>query len=336
MAGSRTTDIYRTIPESQQREFFEVIKQQSKLEQQRAFEFESSSSPRFDSHVRRLEILKSTPVGLVFPQSLYLSVIDVETGIASTGHSFEPSPSSREPIFVTSELKWWKQKYILPPSFKVFPRGADVPNRKALRAGDLATGEIVGLPPSPNHENFQSTSNVSLARSKDQKPYPLAEIKYKGWQGLTRMATFLTLYNMTPESHYQYTYSPVLTEDLDSTPDIRTRYAIARTGWKREYTLNPCAYQWRAPTLCEKKELFSVPYMDDASPVGHGNLILENADAEIVAVYKQRRDYEVLGSLTVFLDNGILSGKISLEAVVASCLAVVVYERVGWQNLLGR
>lgn len=335
MAGSRTADIHRTIPESQQRELFEVVQQQSQLEQQRAFEFESGPSPRLDSHVRRLKILKSTPVGLVFPQSLYLSVIDVETGIASTGHSFEPSPSSSEPIFVTSELKWWKQKCILPPSFKVFPPSAHVQHKEAQRGEDGATGEIVGLPKSPNHESINSTSNVSLTGSKDQKPYPLAEIKYKGWQGLTRMSTLLTLYNMTPESHYQHADAPVLTQDLDSTPDIRSRYAIARTGWKREYTLTPGGYQWRAPTLREKKELFSTPALDDASLVGHGNLILENADAEVVAVYKQQRDYDVLGNLTVFLENGITNGKISLEAVVASCLAVVVYERVGWQNLLG-
>jgi len=80
----------------------------------------------------------------------------------------------------------------------------------------------------------------------------------------------------------------------------------------------------------------AIPAVDDGHPCASGNLVLSDPRSRLVAVYKQRRDYDVLGALTVFPDALHGAGPpVSIEAVVASCLAVVMYERVGWQNLLG-
>ena len=40
-----------------------------------------------------------------------------------------------------------------------------------------------------------------------------------------------------------------------------------------------------------------------------------------------------LGGLTVFTEN--LNENVPIEVVVSSCLAVVMYERLGWQNMFG-
>jgi hypothetical protein len=360
MARPRATHRHRTVSEPEQREFCEVDQQQQQQQhdEQRGFEFDSAQG--LDGPVRRFQILKSSPLGLVCPQNIRFSVVDVDAGIAQTGHVFDLSTPSNEPIFVTNQLKWWKQKYILPPSFEIFPGDAHehASRKQAGRRKGTQQGEITGLPPSPRHDilTFDSGSSDSTMTSAQGKAYPVAQIKYRGWQGLTGMSISLTLYNITPEMHYyRHDYTHGLADDEPSpTPDIRSRYLISRAGWKREYILTPGGYKWRSPSLPEKKDIFAAPAVDDATPTGHGNLILEDSAQVPVAVYKQRRDHEILGTLTVFLrhvnesrrdrergrdgknDSHGQDGKITTEAVLASCLAVVTYERVGWQNLLGR
>ncbi|EXJ58383.1 hypothetical protein A1O7_05808 [Cladophialophora yegresii CBS 114405] len=354
MDRPRTAHHHRTVSEPEQREFLDVQQEHQQHDEQRVHATQEPDGP-----VRRFQILKSTPVGLVCPQNIRFSVVDVDAGIAQTGPIFDLSTPSNEPIFVTNDLKWWKQKYFLPPSFEVFrgpthKHGSGSFKQTAGRQRVTQEGEISGLPPSPLHDSltFESRSSThSTTGSAKEKAYPVAEIKYRGWQGLTGMSVSLTLYNITPEMHYRNHYTQTLANDLSSTPDIRSRYLINRTGWKREYIVTPGGYKWRSPSLGEKKGILASPAMDDATPVGHGNLILEDAEQTPVAVYKQRRDHDVLGTLTVFLwhvnesgtDRGNGHGhahghdsKITTEAVLASCLAVVTYERIGWQNLLGR
>ncbi|ETI22645.1 hypothetical protein G647_06721 [Cladophialophora carrionii CBS 160.54] len=367
MARPRTPHRRRTVSESEQREFVDVQQehQQQQHDEQRHFDL-SSSTQGLDGPIRRFQILKSTPVGLVCPQNIRFSVVDADAGIAQTGHIFDLSTPATEPIYVTNDLKWWKQRYFLPPSFEVFPGNAHKHGSRSQRTASRRVAqegsEISGLPPSPPHDSLTFPDSRSRAHSttgQTEKAYPVAEIKYRGWQGLTGMSVALTVYNITPEMHYHNHYSHALADDPDSTPDIRSRYLISRTGWKREYILTPGGYKWRSPSPVEKKDILAAPAVDDATPVGHGNLILEDADQTPVAVYKQRRDHEVLGTLTVLLQhvnetgsdgrNGHgqghghghghgkgNDGKITTEAVLASCLAVVTYERIGWQNLLGR
>ena len=248
-------------------------------------------------------------------------------------------------MFITSELKWWKQKYILPPSFEIVPGGAHrhASRKRTDQWQDTQTEEVTGLPPSPSHDRhtIESSRKHRPAKAGEHKPYPLAEIKYHGWEGLTNMSTSLTLYNITPEMHYLHDIA-----NVHAAPETRCQYSIRRSGWRREYALTPSGHKWRSPSLSEKYRLLSKSALDDTLPVVHGNLMLEDAEQNVVAIYKQRRDWEVLGTLTVFSEyvddhqrqqheyHG-QQGKITVEAIVASCLAVVMYERVGWQNLWG-
>ncbi|OAL32576.1 hypothetical protein AYO20_07886 [Fonsecaea nubica] len=391
--------------ESEQREF------ESLGEQQHRQFFESDEHRQFQHEwhgpIRRFEILKSATLGLVCPQNLVLSVVDVGARTVPTDHltNISTLQSSRhEPAFVTSKMKWWKEKFFLPPSFQIFPGTAHQlhPQHTGLQGEEAAQTEIEGPgqlprphPPSqrsvrhiytnpsadPVDVLVKTKSSKSLDGSKrDEDPYPLAEIKYQGLQGLTRMSISLTLYNISPEMHY----SPSA-QELHS---IRSNYTIARRGWKREYTLSisPSSpvYKWHSP-LRHNSEVLSMPAVDDGFDLANGNLLLEDPHGTLVAVYKQRRDHQYLGALTIFLanvaggpsgvnhhhvkangseprqrqeqghgnghgreyrqrerthgrgDGGIEScdERISIDAVVTSCLAVVMYERIGWQNLLG-
>jgi len=273
-------------------------------------------------------------------------VKDLDAGIAHNGRSLDLS--SDEPLFVTDELKWWKQKYILPPSFEVFPGKAH--EHGSWKRTDEQRGtqpcETTGPLSSPPHGRitFNSVPSRGQHKGREQRPYPLAKIKYNGWEGLTHMSVSLTLYNITPDMHYHNSYSHNLADTVQSTPDDRSQYSILRMGWKREYVLDPGGHKWRSPSVLEKNSLMSKSALDDTIPIVHGNLILEDSEANLVAVYKQRRDWEILGNLTVFSKHAQTSthettneqlGRMTVEAVVASCLAVVVYERVGWQNLWG-
>ncbi|KAJ9609533.1 hypothetical protein H2200_005860 [Cladophialophora chaetospira] len=340
MARARTTFLHRAVSEPQQRELV-TFKQH---EHQRGFECDRSTG--FDSPVRRFEILKSTPLGVVFPQNVYFSVKDLDAGIAHSGYS--SNLSSDKPVFITNELKWWKQKYVLPPSFELF-RGGDqgVGSRKPTNEPRRShSDEITGLPPASTHDGITVNHDSTHTRvgAGDPESYPLAKIKYRGWEGVTHFGVSLTLYNITPDMHYQNDFSNNLTQDFDSGPNIRSQYSIVRKGLKREYIFVPGNRKWRSPSSSEKNSLLSKSALDDTFPVVHGNLILEDSEANIVAVYKQRRDYEVLGNLTVFSNHvsgprqdgrNEQEGKITVEAVVGSCLAIVVYERIGWQNLWG-
>ncbi|EXJ66835.1 uncharacterized protein A1O5_10030 [Cladophialophora psammophila CBS 110553] len=385
MARTRPTDHCRTVSESEQREFESVDQQrqqqQQQQQQQQLFKFDEHEQFQHEWHgpVRRFEILKSTTLGLVCPQNLDLSVVDVDAGIVHRGPPADLStlPTSRhEPVFVTSDMKWWKQKPFLPPSFQIFPGAAHQrhPQHKWLRGREVPPpgSEVSGLPPTPPHETVNhiyanpSAEPVDVLRrtnSKKDEPYPLAEIKYQGWQGFTRMSISLTVYNITPDMHY----SPSAPQELHhATPDTRSQYTIARRGWKREYiltssSLSSPSYKWHSPPS-HNSQVLSMPAVDDGFDLANGNLLLEDSKGTLVAVYKQRRDHQVLGALTVFLANvaggpsvgNHMSGngnghghghgngnaghheeRIPLEVVVTSCLAVVVYERVGWQNLLG-
>src|SRR5258708_4041400 len=114
MDGACETDRQRTISEPEQREFFTVEpehRQRRQHERHRVVGL--NATEEFSGPVRRFEIHKSTPLGLVFPQNIHFSVVDVDARIAQTGHTFDLSACSHKPVFVTSELKWWKQGYIL-------------------------------------------------------------------------------------------------------------------------------------------------------------------------------------------------------------------------------
>ena len=352
MARPRTTYDQRTVSEPEQRKFFPIEPDQRRHQQQRT-DFthagdDTHATERLEDPVRRFEILKSTPLGLVAPQDVHFSVVELEHEVSETEFSWEiPTSSVEEPVFRTSLLRWWKQKYMLPPSFEMFPGGAHRQARQEVSRGRgvINTDGTNGLSTSSStgDQGTHPRSNIGPGDSKDEKTYPLAEIKYRGWQGVTGMSIALTLYNITPSMHHEFSHS--LKDDSHASRDIRTRYKITRTGFKREYILHPNTYKWRSPSIMEKRHILTTSTIDDStSTPGHGNLILEDGHFNIVAVYRQRRDHDILGNLTVCTshllgtnsEDEAPAGKLTLEAVVASCLAVVMYERVAWQNLLGR
>lgn len=270
-------------------------------------------------------------MGLVNPQNLQLKLVEVD--ICSTGTRVPTKEFlSCPPAFVTSDMKWWRTKMMLPPTFEMYPSDPQAPV--------TASGPVTDLP------------GTALPGTLE-KPYPLAHIKYRGWQGFSHMTVDMTMYHFTRDMHFEPTlHTP------DEGADIRSRWRISRVAWKREYDLtctsNPAnstggdagssdqqskgCYKWHSTP---PSEFEANPAADDGYPRASGNLVLSDPQSRLVALYKQRRDSDVMGSLTVFpdalhdADSAAGGPTISLEAVVSSCLAVVVYERVGWQNLLG-
>ncbi|KEF58835.1 uncharacterized protein A1O9_03678 [Exophiala aquamarina CBS 119918] len=292
MVRTRKTSNDGTVAEPEQRELFQQHKHS----------------------IRRFEILKSTPLGLVFPQNLQLELRDVDAGISLTGHSSYIS-SGTAPTYATSNMKWWKVGYMLPPKFNLY---ASHPNSKQ-RGKTAPASEIQGLPASPSHDSFYEEEPAS-------KPWPLATIKYPGWQGVTQMTINMTVYQVSKWMVYDH--------ELHAPSDIRSKWTIMRVDYRREYIMGQIGspetgiYKWRG-----NKKILDIPEMDDGFPKCNGNLKLEDNDARLVAVYKQRRDSKVLGGLTVFTEN--LKDDVPIEVVVSSCLAIVMYERVGWQGMFG-
>lgn len=296
MAWARKTDHDRAVSEPEQRE----------LLQYRQY------------RIRRFEILKSTPVGLVFPQNLQLELRDVDAGVSLTGHSSH-LPSGTAPTYVTSDMKWYKVKCMLPPSFEVYPSHPH-PSSQSKSSSTPPTREITGMIPSPSHDSYSQEGSES-------KCWPLAKIKFPGWQGVTSMTIQMTIH----ETSKWMVYDP----ELHAPSDIRSKWTIFRVDYAREYIMSRVGssttgvYRWRG-----SKKILDIPEMDDGFPKCNGNLKLEDPDAKLVAVYKQRRDHDVLGGLTIFTEN--LKADVPIEAVVSSCLAIVMYERVAWQNMFGQ
>ncbi|KIW47979.1 hypothetical protein, variant [Exophiala oligosperma] len=254
-------------------------------------------------HIRRFEILKSATLGLLSPQNLQLEAVEVDSEV----HAQEQTTT--RPCFTTSSMKWWKQKIMLPPSFDIFPSKHD-----------------------PSQGN--KVSGLVTDRESAEKPYPLAHIQYPGWQGMTQMTIKMTMYNITREMHYEHRIDP---------DEPRARWTVSRIGTKREYVMkcttdsNLGGFKWHCLTT---PELTSIPALDDGHPWANGNIVLSGPDGSLIAAYKQRRDWQVLGSLVIFTDtlhrdDHETKPVLNIETITASCLAIVLYERVGWQNLLG-
>ncbi|EXJ80724.1 hypothetical protein A1O3_07008 [Capronia epimyces CBS 606.96] len=326
-------------------------------------------------HIRRFEILKSTALGLVYPQNLQLEVVDVGVDVGGSSAFISTSTlSAPAPRLITSQLKWWKVLAMLPPSFAIYQSHPDL---------DLGYQDQYHK---QQHEQYQQQHASEITRlqcNESFNPYPLAQIKYRGWEGISHLDIDMTVFNLTPAMHFDRTLHSSLDDqsDTDSDTDMRTRLTIRRVGAKRQYCMT-CAsrpsthsgsrYTWRSRP---KREILALPGVDDGHAAANGNLCLEDADGHIVAVYKQRRDYRVLGALTIFSQSHprsrvhhsnsadedscrgetvavadehdpvavapdehapvVVAPAVTVVAVVASCLAIVLYERIGCLGLFG-
>ncbi|KAL2443579.1 hypothetical protein ABEF95_007204 [Exophiala dermatitidis] len=292
--------------------------------------------------VRRFEILKSTPLGLVFPQNLRLEVVDVDDdkGTDATG-------------FVTTEMKWWKVQFVVPPTFEIYPSSHPANEAK------------YELDQHKRHRRASSETDPALSSSsatkKDRRePYPVAKVEFPHVDNLWKLTVDITLYHITPAMHFD----PTATGAEDAA--LRTRWAIKQISCLgRQYSMtctNPGgrsgsgsgSYMWRSRP---KAEILALPGVDDGHPAVNGNLVLEDPDGRIVAVYKQRRDFKVMGALTMFLDTlepttttttadevsepqpsgeAERAPRPTVEAVLASTLAVVLFERISFRSLMGK
>lgn len=313
MARPRKTGLYGTKLESKQRKFFE----HHELEQ---YHHSNQQSDQRQT-IRRFQINKSTPLGLIFPQNLQYQLNEFDD------ERLRSNVSNVAPIFTSNDMQWWKVKYFLPPTMTLYaPEDERSGSPKSTSRGPIGGP----LPTSLSEEDEEDKYDKS--QHPPQNPtnsYPFAVIKYPGWQGVTQLTVNLTIYNMKESMHYDTSSASNVTGDL------RSRWTIKRVGWARRYNVIPVSgsssascLQWRS-----SKTILDIPDIQDGYPKANGNLKLEDADAKLIAVYKQRRDWDVMGNLTVFTDE--LRGGVTIELVVASCLAVVTYERLGFQNGFG-
>jgi hypothetical protein len=118
---------------------------------------------------------------------------------------------------------------------------------------------------------------------------------------------------------------------------------ISRKGIGRKYRVD-ITHDESVKTFFWKGSKTALSLLDTeengAVPSGNGNLKLFAADkpSDILAVWHNRTDRQILGSLGVIAELDADSGGV-LEGLVASCLAVVVAERVsgrGWLGGLGK
>lgn len=252
-------------------------------------------------------------MGIVFPQNVQYQLRRLHV------ESSPLEPPNLTSDFVSNDLKWWKQKYLLPPTIKIFASRLD------STANPQATSEITAS--SQNGKSKISKFQRHYPPATDR--YPFAIIKYPGWQGVTQFTIDLTLYHMTELMYYDPSTFP------EPATDLRSRWTIKRLGFSRQYTVSPvpsnsstAVLKWRS-----SKTILDIPELQDGYPKANGNLKLEDSDANLIAVYKQRRDWDVLGSITIFSDR--LREGVTAELVFASCLGIVTYERIGWQNGFG-
>ncbi|ETN43040.1 uncharacterized protein HMPREF1541_02198 [Cyphellophora europaea CBS 101466] len=99
----------------------------------------------------------------------------------------------------------------------------------------------------------------------------------------------------------------------------------------RENEMGNGGFVWKGSTKVVK-EVYSASGAKESVKHGSLKLVTQGEGGEVLAVWNQWRDSEVLGDLIVF--DGVV-GKISVEVIVTSALAVVHAERATGMNWLG-
>lgn len=115
------------------------------------------------------------------------------------------------------------------------------------------------------------------------------------------------------------------------------KFSIKRKGLMvggRQYDVakmyaNEPGFVWKGSTRVVK-EVYSAAGAKES--VKHGSLKLVDEAGEVLAVWNQWRDTETLGDLMIF---DTVMGKISVEVVVTSAIAVIHAERVTGMNWVG-
>lgn len=106
------------------------------------------------------------------------------------------------------------------------------------------------------------------------------------------------------------------------------QYDILRTEGKQGVG---AAFVWKGSTRVVK-EVYSATGAKESVKHGSLKLVTQDAAGEVLAVWNQWRDSAVLGDLMVF-DAAV--GRLSVEAIVTSAIAVIHAERVTGMNWIG-
>ncbi|KAK9853949.1 hypothetical protein MYU51_004545 [Penicillium brevicompactum] len=209
---------------------------------------------------------------------------------------------SPSPVYHTWRIPWYRQGLYLPASFDLYAGGNVVHSRKD---------------PSPEPQDHR------------------AHIHYRGFEGLLSLRATIDLFRPAGGPN-EPTSSSVLAKHCS--------VELSRKGFGRTYRVDIIhaetlrTFYWKG-----SKSALSLLETEDneaVSNAGNGNLKFFDADKpnDVLAVWQNRTDRQILGSLNVISDLDADTDGV-LEGLVASCLAVVVAERVsgrGWLGGLGK
>lgn len=245
---------------------------------------------------RKFQVEKSTPMGLIFPQSLELEV-----------RAYDGQDHDLGLAYRTTSMKWWECMATLPPKFLVLSAGDGKATGASTLEVEAAIAKIsrplMNLPPS-NHARIEmGLVSEPFSPSDEHKP-PFPE--HREWE--IRQKGFKRHWSFFPHPP-----SPVTTSTTDSTPEPEPSTTF---NWKGSHAV-----------------LTSLPESTPPSPHCHGNLKLLAPDGTtLLAAWKQRRDHKVLGTLYVF-DEAL--DAVPVDVLVTTCLYVVVFERITWTTFFG-
>lgn len=127
-------------------------------------------------------------------------------------------------------------------------------------------------------------------------------------------------------------------ESVSPTEKPKRFISITREGIGRRYRVEILApaLSPRPKTFYWKGSKAALSMVEDRAHRGNGNLKLVAAGdpAEVLAVWQNRTDKEILGCLSIFarFEEGECG---LLEEVVVSCLAVVLAERTSGRGMMG-
>lgn len=262
---------------------------------------------------RQYQVEKSAALGLLVPQSLGLEVraFDGQDPSLDLGLAYR-----------TTSLKWWECMATLPPKFLVLSAG----NAKASdrgSSGSSSTCEVEGavarisrplmnLPPR-NHARIEmglisepSGGGSSSYRSDSITSPPPTESRVEEWeirqQGFKR----------------HYAFYPSTTKSQQQSAETQPPDATSTFTWKGSRSILSTIHPTTQPEGHYRHH--------------HGNLKLLAPSGAVLAAWQQQRDRRVLGTLHVF-DAAV--GMLPMDVLVATCLYVVVVERILWTTFVG-
>ncbi|KAJ5607896.1 hypothetical protein N7537_004515 [Penicillium hordei] len=239
---------------------------------------------------------------------------DVALGTNAFSFCLQVHPSgglaqSPSPVYHTLRIPWYRQGLYLPASFDLYSGGNVVRSRKD---------------PSPEPQDHR------------------AHIHYRGFEGLLSLHVTVDIFRRVDSNALQNG----LSSSGENSPDLVKHCSvdIVRKGIGRTYRVGITGgeavktFYWKGSKTA--LTLLGTEGKSAGSSDGNGNLKFFSAEKpdDILAVWQNRTDRQILGSLNVLAELDADSDGV-LEGLMVSCLAVVIAERVsgrGWIGGLGK